>query len=47
MSSADFPLPAFLVMSYRHGLWVIDMPDPDPCAGIALLNEPSSLHGVI
>lgn len=47
MSSTDFPLAAILVMGYRHVLWVIDMPDPGPCACIALLNEPSSLYGVI
>lgn len=47
MSSTDFPLAAFLVIGYRHVLWVTDMPDPGPCAYTALLNEPSSLHGVI
>lgn len=34
-------------MGYRHVLWILDMPDPGPCACIALLNEPSSLYGVI
>lgn len=47
MSSTDFPLAAVLVMGYRHVLWVLDMPDPGPCACIALRNEPSSLYGVI